>query len=74
MHPYEWIKLGKPKLFSGDPDVNTRFVAYLNKKEFHHLNDKKLENINRLAGIISWLAIPLFFVVVILFLIRWGVI
>ncbi|WP_044617293.1 hypothetical protein [Gynuella sunshinyii] len=31
-HPDEWVKLGKPKMFSGEPDVNTRFVVYLNKK------------------------------------------
>ncbi|TVZ39047.1 hypothetical protein P886_3434 [Alteromonadaceae bacterium 2753L.S.0a.02] len=61
-------------MFSGEPEVNTRFVSYLNKKEFKNLNDGKLEQINRLSGIISWAAIPLLFAVIILSLISWGVI
>lgn len=73
-HSDEWVRLGEPKMFSGEPEVNTRFVAYLNKKEFRHLNDEKLERINQIAGIISWAAIPLLLTVVILFLISWRVI
>ena len=72
-HPEEWERLRKPKMFSGEPEVNTNFVAYLNKKEYKHLNDEKLEYINRIASIVSWALLPLLLVVVLLFLISWGV-
>ena len=73
-HPKEWEKLGKPRMFSGEPDLNTKFVAYLNKNEFGHLKDEKLELMNRIAGTLSWLGIPLFLAVVILFLAVWEII